>query len=285
MLRAQSEEQLTSRVTAALSSRNIDELRSIAAELSAASPFLYSLLRDTLDVATQAGTHHRTDELSRVIAVRMQSVAHWQRQGNETIAAIEAGEIDADAIKPHVRLEPAASDKFYDDQSEQIGAALSSVARAGREVDCIAAGLGPNVNHAFRSTHAVNLIETLLGTIKALVGGSEPIRWIDIACGTGRFANSVNPRRFGVETWDIVGCDRAAGQDRGRRSTAGERSKLFCRRRFRNPREHAKSSAKPSIWSACSNFSSISMIRCALSASWMHSAPNSFWRRRRSNRR
>ena len=74
------------------------------------------------------------------------------------------------------------------------------------------AALGPNINHAFRSTRAIALVETLLGTGEDIGPRQRANSWIDIGCGTGRFANSVNPRRFGVETWEIVGCDQQEGK-------------------------------------------------------------------------
>jgi 2-polyprenyl-3-methyl-5-hydroxy-6-metoxy-1,4-benzoquinol methylase len=157
-----------------------------------------------------------TREFLQVIKTRVQSLSNWQQQGNETVAAIRTGGIDPDAIKSHIRLEASAYDHFYSGQSKEA-ARRSAAGRAAARPDeptgdHVPFRLPPNVNHVFRSTHAVALVETIFGLIKRLYEGEERIRWMDIGCGTGLFANSVNPRRFGVEKWDIVGCDFQEGK-------------------------------------------------------------------------
>ncbi len=214
MLKSETEERFMSEVTGALTRRNLEGLRGLTRQMATAHPFLYSFLNDTLRAASTDGAHgnRQTDEFLRVVSTRMRSLANWRQQGNETVAAIEAGDIDANAIKPHIRLEAKAYDEFYAEQSEKIGGKLATVPPAGRDVDYVPIELGPNVNHAFRSTHAVSLVEMMLGTIALLSDREGPIRWIDVGCGTGRFANGVNPRRFGVEKWEIVGCDFQEGK-------------------------------------------------------------------------
>jgi 2-polyprenyl-3-methyl-5-hydroxy-6-metoxy-1,4-benzoquinol methylase len=210
-------------VTAALANRDADELRRMTKQMAETRRFSYSLLHDTLhaaiflcDTLRVAARWSRSRKeaaaLLEALAAGMSSLAHWRQQGNETIAAIRRGRIDAEAVKPHIRLEAAAYDKLYDDQSVKILARLNPNAQPMRGVDHLSMQLGNNVNHAFRATHAVALVETILGSIKLLYGGGERIRWMDIGCGTGRFANSVNPRRFGVEKWEIVGCDLQRGK-------------------------------------------------------------------------
>lgn len=214
VLKSETEERFMSEVTGALTRRNLEGLRGLTRQMATAHPFLYSFLNDTLRAASTDGAHgnRQTDEFLRVVSTRMRSLANWRQQGNETVAAIEAGDIDANAIKPHIRLEAKAYDEFYAEQSEKIGGKLATVPPAGRDVDYVPIELGPNVNHAFRSTHAVSLVEMMLGTIALLSDREGPIRWIDVGCGTGRFANGVNPRRFGVEKWEIVGCDFQEGK-------------------------------------------------------------------------
>jgi hypothetical protein len=220
---------LVNDVITAIARRDVKALRGLTQEMATARPFLYSFLHDTLRAAMRGPQDGRqTDEFVRIVKTRVRSLRNWRQQGNETVAAIEAGEIDADAIKPHIRFEASAYDQFYADQSKRIGANVGAVPRAGRDLDCVALDLGPNVNHAFRSTHAVNLVETLLGTIAILMEGEVPIRWMDIGCGTGRFANGVNPRRYGVEKWEIVGCDFQEGKiGVANRRRARDRS-FFC---------------------------------------------------------
>src|ERR1700731_2470937 len=69
-----------------------------------------------------------------------------------------------------------------------------------------------NINHAYRWTHVISLVETVLGITKLLSSGNETLRWMDIGCGTRNFVNNVNPRGFGVQEWDIVGCARQEGK-------------------------------------------------------------------------
>ena len=71
------------RVTAAVSNRNANELRSLTTEFQQSSPFLYSLMHDTLRVAiilcgtfqaalSWSANRKRTDELLQTIAVQRQ---------------------------------------------------------------------------------------------------------------------------------------------------------------------------------------------------------------------
>jgi predicted RNA methylase len=131
---------------------------------------------------------------------------------NETVAAIESGDIDAEAIARHIGLAAGADEPFRPDPSHKIGGKPAAVPRSGRDVDHVAIGVGRSINQAFRSIHAVNLVETMLGMVALLWHEEGPVRWIDIGCGTGRFANGVNPRRFGAEKWEIVGCDSEEGK-------------------------------------------------------------------------
>jgi SAM-dependent methyltransferase len=239
MLKSATEDRLMGAVFAALKSHNLEELRGLTQEMATADRFLYSFLHDTLRAAANGSrSGRRTDDYLRVVKTRVRSLANWQQQGNETVAAIRTGAIDARAIKPHIRREASAYDQFYADQSERIGANLAAVPRGGRDVDHVALELGPNVNHAFRSTHAVTLVETILGSIEVLRDREGPVRWIDIGCGTGRFANSVNPRRFGVQNWDIVGCDFQEGKIAVANRRRARGRSFFCMDAFKMLEEY-----------------------------------------------
>jgi 2-polyprenyl-3-methyl-5-hydroxy-6-metoxy-1,4-benzoquinol methylase len=246
MNESRSEERMLEEVVAAASGRDVDELRRLTKEMSSTHRFAYALMRDTLHSAIFLYETLRTafrwsrsrkeaDELLQAMTARIGSLAHWRQQDNETIAAIREGRIDAAAMKPHIRLDAAAYDQFYADQSEEILAKLEPTARPARAADHVAMQLGNNIYLALRATHAVALVETILGAIKLLFEGETPIRWMDIGCGTGRFANSVNPRRFGVEKWEIVGCDLQRGKvavanrrrARGRRFFVSDALQMF----------------------------------------------------------
>jgi SAM-dependent methyltransferase len=239
MLKSEAKDGLVNGVFAALTNYDAEELRRLTRQMAQAHPFMYSFLHDTLRAATHGPrSGKQADEFLRVVKTRVRSLANWQQQGNETVAAIEAGDIDADAIKPHIRREASAYEQFYTDQSERIGSNLAAVPRAGRDVDFVALELGPNVNHAFRSTHAVTLVETILGTIEVLRDREGPVRWIDIGCGTGRFANGVNPRRFGVQKWDIVGCDFQEGKIAVANRRRARGRSFFCSDAFKMLEEY-----------------------------------------------
>jgi 2-polyprenyl-3-methyl-5-hydroxy-6-metoxy-1,4-benzoquinol methylase len=250
-------EKLADGAAAALASGNPDVVRDLTREMQARHPFVYSLLRDALHAAIflretyraavrWRRTRREADRLVRAVAVRLESLQNWRQDGNETVAALEQGGIDAEAIKPHIRREAAAYEQFYAGQSEQLKERLPPGAPLARERDFLPLDPGWNVNHALRATHAVALVETMLAAIKGLLGTEERIRWLDIGCGTGRFANSVNPKRFGVEKWDIVGCDLQEGKiaianrrrARGRRFFAAEAFEMLDSYRARGESFH-----------------------------------------------
>jgi 2-polyprenyl-3-methyl-5-hydroxy-6-metoxy-1,4-benzoquinol methylase len=236
-----SREKLADSAVAALANGNVDALRDLTSELRIRDLFAYSLLHDTLRAAIflyetfiavtrWTKSKKQANEYLRVVVTRLQSLKKWQQEGNETVAAIERGGIDPEAIKPHIRLEASAYNSFYAKQSENLKSRLPAGAPFACDLDSLPMDLGSNVNHALRATHAVALVETILGSIKLLFAADERIRWLDIGCGSGRFANSVNPGRFGVQKWDIVGCDLQEGKiavanrrrARGRRFFVGD---------------------------------------------------------------
>jgi 2-polyprenyl-3-methyl-5-hydroxy-6-metoxy-1,4-benzoquinol methylase len=213
MSKDETEEKLAAALMSAISSGDAEKIRVVVDEMRAKKPFLYSVLHDTLSAAiSRAKDGKPIEAFIKVVDVRLQSLMNWRQEGNETVAAINRGEIYADAIKPHIRLAPAAYDRFYADQSAKIGSRPASASRVDHDVDSLSFDLPMNINHAYRWTYAVSLVETVLGITKLLSGGNEALRWMDIGCGTGNFANNVNPRRFGVQEWDIVGCDRQEGK-------------------------------------------------------------------------
>jgi SAM-dependent methyltransferase len=225
----QAEQKIIDGVIVAMSSRDMVQLGELTRQMAAKHRFLYSFLGDTLRATTRRQrSDEQTDLFLRVVRTRMESLANWQQQGNETVAAIQNGEIDANAIKPLVRREARAYDEFYSGQSEKTGPRAAARERTGGEIDYVPIGLGANVNNAFRLTHVVSLAEAILGMIAVLQDRPQPVRWIDVGCGTGRIANAVNPRRFGVKTWEIVGCDFQDGKIAVANSRRTKNRNFFC---------------------------------------------------------
>jgi 2-polyprenyl-3-methyl-5-hydroxy-6-metoxy-1,4-benzoquinol methylase len=196
------------------------KLESITAEVRKKEPFLYALLHDTLKAAANSQDDPEyLKQLAESARVRIDSLQYWNMEDNDTIAAIEAGAIDPESIKPHIRLAPEAYDEFYSGQSDVMEQRADLIEKrvtrqrgAGPQRDFVEVGLGTNVNHSMRWTHAVSLVENLIGVISTMGAESEKVRWMDIGCGTGRFANAVNPARFSEKPWEIIGCDMQAGK-------------------------------------------------------------------------
>lgn len=190
---------------------DINNIERIENELRNEKPLIYSMLRDTLAAALESRPSKQTDILIAAICARLESLERWRQDGNETVQAINNGEIDADAIKPHIRFEQSAYEAFYSEQSDDRGEQALRLSASTGDQNFIRFGLGRNVNHSFRYSHAIGLVETLFGIIAA-TGSKQRIRWMDVGCGTGHFANAVDPTRYGIQDWDIVGCDMQVGK-------------------------------------------------------------------------
>jgi len=191
-----------------------EAIGTIAEALKNEDPFVYCSLRDTLQALDgKCRDLSAAEQLFKVIEARLHSLTLWPQTDNETVHAIRSGEIDADVIKPHVRDSVDVYNQFYANQSERIGALVERRKEANHEKYTIGYHTQPkNLNHGFRWTHAISLIEHVFGLAKLIVGKNETIRWLDIGCGIGNFANRVDPTKFGVRSWEIVGADFQAGK-------------------------------------------------------------------------
>lgn len=199
-------------VVSAISHPKTGNLAGLSKRLMERQPFVYCALQDVLSASQQdADKPKLLETYAESARARIRSLSKWKQDGNETVAAIEAGEIDSDAIAPHVRFDSSEYDKFYGNQSSRLAAMASRLRESNADKDYATFKLGPNVNHSFRYSHAISVVENLLGITGALEN-VRPVRWMDIGCGTGHFANAVNPARFGLTSWEIVGCDMQAGK-------------------------------------------------------------------------
>jgi 2-polyprenyl-3-methyl-5-hydroxy-6-metoxy-1,4-benzoquinol methylase len=197
---------------------DLEEIRRCNEEIRIGYPFVRSLLGDTLDVlqnsnGTEARSATAEARAQEALSARLDSLRFWNPQANETIKAVDTGAIAADLVKPHVRKALEDYSDFYQMQSNRYLKRLEQVA----PVDPVSArpfrrlSLTRNINHAFRRAHVVHLVELLFGLIAAK-NPEQKIRWLDIGCGTGDFANSVHPARYGAREWDILGCDLQSGK-------------------------------------------------------------------------
>ena len=147
---------------------------------------------------------------------------------------LRASEIDAEAIKPHVRFKAEDYDSFYSGQSDRMAARAAKVDGALNDASHFRFQLTPNVNHSFRDSHAIGVLGNLNGIIRA-TQSTGLVRRMDIGCATGNFANAVDPTKFGVSDWEIVGCDMQAGKiaiadrqkPKGRRFFASDAFKML----------------------------------------------------------
>ncbi|HEY1960868.1 MAG TPA: class I SAM-dependent methyltransferase [Rhizomicrobium sp.] len=188
-------------------------IRAAANKLRTTAPFLYAALSDTLSAAAQDAAAKRDHDYAEVIRARAEALHHWDIQTNRTILAIVDGRLDPDEIRPHIRFPSATYDAEYASQSEQAGKRHKGPPSAVAERDFVPLAFGRNVNHAFRGSHAVALVETAFALIAATKGQSYPtIRWMDIGCGRGEIANGVNPTQYASVKWEIVGCDFQEGR-------------------------------------------------------------------------
>ena len=225
---------LADNLAAAVESGDKARIRVVGAELRDRDAFVYSVFADVVRQAErQPGKKEQSENLVGVIRARADAFGNWPTENNDTIAAIRAGKLDAEAIKPHVRLPHDAYTEFYAKQSEVVER------RAARmwpkwEVDegpeFAQPRFGANINHAFRIAHAISLVEVLFGLVSRMPREAKTVRWMDIGCGTGEIANGVNPSKYGPVEYEIVGCDFQSGKinlaDKmaasGRRFVAGD---------------------------------------------------------------
>lgn len=151
----------------------------------------------------------RWDRIYNVVVARVESLERWDIDGNETIAAINAGDIDHTSIAPHVRGEADKYDQFYDDQSDQRSQKFN------QDEDKTKPLLWEkkfNINARIRKTTGIHWVETLFGIIATSQPGTPTVRWLDIGCGEATIPNTVIPDRYGRCKWDIVGADRQEGR-------------------------------------------------------------------------
>jgi hypothetical protein len=110
-------------------SADADKTEAILNDFRAKQPFLYTLVGDTISAATNTKRGEKQIEhFKKVIEERINSLANWTQEGNQTVEAINKGQIDAEAIKPHVRQEAKAYKSFYADQSSEIAARSAAAA-------------------------------------------------------------------------------------------------------------------------------------------------------------
>lgn len=186
-----------------------EEFAAIVELTESTSPFLYSYLFDSLGALKRAIGKQSLPEIEKlvdVIEIRLSFYAHWEQGCNRTIELINKGFIKPNEIKPFVRFDELSYEAFYANQNKVLEEKLKhKVFVDNSNQTYVPIELSKNINHVFRKTYAVNVIETLIGIFNVL--GVESGRWLDVGCGVGYISNAVNQNLFSSNNWKIQGCD------------------------------------------------------------------------------
>ncbi|MFC3195044.1 class I SAM-dependent methyltransferase [Marinicella sediminis] len=192
-----------------INDRTLSEMQSVMAQLQHNDRFMLAYLGDTLKAMINSLKNNqrvRLKKLATVLLARLSAFDHWCQEGNETIGLINSGQINPCSIKPFVRFDQAAYDQYYQEQNKSLSAELKTKQfKDHSNQDFVPIELTKNINHVFRKTYAVNIIETLIGIFRQL--GVNEGRWLDVGCGVGYITNAVNPYLYGTDQWQIKGCD------------------------------------------------------------------------------
>lgn len=180
----------------------------------------FAMLADTIQEATRVlseptikAREAKIHRIIETIKLNVNSLALWEQANNRTVEVLEAGHIRPETLKPHVRLSSEKYDEFYSNQSAKFSnmAVDSDLNSSGESFYNDNSTLSHNINHAFRVSYGVYLIEVLFGLLSTK-NSEQAIRWLDIGCGFGQIINSVDPKRYGCQNWEITGCDMQEGK-------------------------------------------------------------------------
>ncbi|HEY9815695.1 MAG TPA: class I SAM-dependent methyltransferase, partial [Candidatus Obscuribacterales bacterium] len=180
----------------------------------------FSMLADTLKEANKTLSQPESDtkqvrlqKLVDTIQINIDSLVLWDQTNHRTVEALENGRIRPKTLKPHARFSAEKYDEFYSNQSSKISKLANRSEEPSQQPTSndINRDLSRNINHGFRVSYGVYLVEVLFGLL-AKKNGDQPIRWLDIGCGIGSIINTVNPQRYGCQAWEITGCDMQEGK-------------------------------------------------------------------------
>jgi len=180
------------------------------------SPFLYAYYSSQLEALrkTTRGPSkgkQRMQKIAEKIGPAIDALTltecNWQREGNQTIAAIESGQISHRSIVPHPRNAPEVISAEYERKNSEIqDRSHSFLSRFRKYQPLPPAQPLTNINHYFRKTQAIAQVEALIG-LAGSTDRNDKIRWVDIACGLGGITNAVLPDRHRKGPWQIQGYD------------------------------------------------------------------------------
>jgi len=213
------------------------------------SPFLYSYLRDSLEVLEDAVTKQnvqKIETISEVILTRLSYFGNWLPEKNKTISLITDGTIQSDEIKPFIRLSSQAYEDFYINQNKLLKEKLKEkVFDDNSKKRYVPIEINKNINHVLRKTYAVNIIETLIGIFNQV--GVENGRWLDVGCGVGYIVNAVNQEIYPSGKWVFQGCDLQENRIKFAKANSAANRKYTCENAFSVIKDLNDKGEKPNI--------------------------------------
>lgn len=236
-------------------SRDLSQWTEIASRIETTDPFLFAYIADIVELFRDKredmqsnpgkfglsylfqvllGRFRKLDKAQTALEERFRHLENWDVEGNKTIQALRDGTIPAGTIVPHIRHPAEAYADFYADQNEGISQIKKTAANAARPY-----GMAGTINHAFRHLLAIGHVELLFGLTNKLYERKK-IRWIDIACGSGNFTNSVNAQRYASTKFEIVGADLQPAKIEIATARAAEGRTFFSEDAFELLRKNAE---------------------------------------------
>ncbi|TDR23773.1 methyltransferase domain-containing protein [Marinicella litoralis] len=212
------------------SSENPGKLSLTVEKIEAEWPFLYAYLADSFKALKRAIENQvlsRIKKLCGVINSRLSYFGNWDSTHNITIAMINDGRIKPNEIKPFIRFDTKAYEAFYTQQNIKLKEKLKSkVFNDYSDQSYVPIELKSKINHVFRKTYAVNVIETMIGVFNSL--GVDKGRWLDVGCGVGYISNAVNQNIYSSKNWEIHGCDLQESRIEFAKKNAAKHKKYTC---------------------------------------------------------
>lgn len=186
------------------------ELFELSSRIEKEHPFIFSYLLDSLEAFLSALKHEKKEKaaiLANVINARLKYLPNWfETKSNLTINLINENLIDLRFIKPFVRGTNTDYREFYLNQNKKLEEKLKyKKFNDNTDKDYEAIRLEKNINHTFRKTYAVHIVELMMGILKSV--NLDNCLWVDIGCGIGQITNAVNSNIYSPTQWEIIGCD------------------------------------------------------------------------------
>ena len=151
-----------------------------------------------------------------------------RKEGNQTLNLAVQGQYQD--MRPRVWSEP----EMYTARYLYVGNRGGKQSRKkpkSRKFDFPIGGNG--FSHQARHCYNVSIIEYLMKVLANHI--AEPIRWLDIGCGTGKAIHLINPTKLGVKKFECIGIDLARSKINEANSYMRKHKKFYCADAFNLP--------------------------------------------------